>query len=117
MIRRPPRSTLFPYTTLFRSLIEAVQLGPLLGRGVIADGLVVDGTVLDVGPVRLRHLLPVAVRLESPLDHPARLALLLGDQPDDVLAQTRGDGLRLDVRNEAVLVGLGTWASMPLLID
>src|SRR5256885_9829898 len=23
MIRRPPRSTLFPYTTLFRSLIEA----------------------------------------------------------------------------------------------
>src|SRR2546429_7316926 len=24
MIRRPPRSTLFPYTTLFRSLISAV---------------------------------------------------------------------------------------------
>src|SRR2546430_3060876 len=24
MIRRPPRSTLFPYTTLFRSLIERV---------------------------------------------------------------------------------------------
>src|SRR5436190_18190663 len=23
MIRRPPRSTLFPYTTLFRSLLEA----------------------------------------------------------------------------------------------
>src|SRR3712207_7987691 len=27
MIRRPPRSTLFPYTTLFRSLGEAVRLG------------------------------------------------------------------------------------------
>src|SRR3712207_9311063 len=25
MIRRPPRSTLFPYTTLFRSLIRAIQ--------------------------------------------------------------------------------------------
>src|SRR5256886_3720031 len=25
MIRRPPRSTLFPYTTLFRSLIEALE--------------------------------------------------------------------------------------------
>src|SRR3712207_9373459 len=24
MIRRPPRSTLFPYTTLFRSLVEAL---------------------------------------------------------------------------------------------
>src|SRR2546427_1214821 len=25
MIRRPPRSTLFPYTTLFRSVLEAVE--------------------------------------------------------------------------------------------
>src|SRR5258708_15502335 len=31
MIRHPPRSTLFPYTTLFRSLIHA--LGGLAGRG------------------------------------------------------------------------------------
>src|SRR2546429_3888024 len=29
MIRRPPRSTLFPYTTLFRSLED--DRGPLLG--------------------------------------------------------------------------------------
>src|SRR6266496_1183168 len=35
MIRRPPRSTLFPYTTLFRST-------PPIGR-------------LGAGPVRLRH--------------------------------------------------------------
>src|SRR2546426_4502389 len=34
MIRRPPRSTLFPYTTLFRSGGEAV---PLLRRGAILD--------------------------------------------------------------------------------
>src|SRR5256885_12765646 len=27
MIRRPPRSTLFPYTTLFRSLVPRVGLG------------------------------------------------------------------------------------------
>src|SRR5689334_24761542 len=27
MIRRPPRSTLFPYTTLFRSLVRAAQRG------------------------------------------------------------------------------------------
>src|SRR5687768_17917907 len=26
MIRRPPRSTLFPYTTLFRSVLAAIQL-------------------------------------------------------------------------------------------
>src|SRR2546427_7157576 len=29
MIRRPPRSTLFPYTTLFRSAIGGVQFTPL----------------------------------------------------------------------------------------
>src|SRR2546430_13589563 len=40
MIRRPPRSTLFPYTTLFRSLILILPpgmlryVGELAGRGV-----------------------------------------------------------------------------------
>src|SRR3989475_8335757 len=35
MIRRPPRSTLFPYTTLFRSIGTLHALSPLaiLGRG------------------------------------------------------------------------------------
>src|SRR2546430_7387119 len=28
MIRRPPRSTLFPYTTLFRSHLDCVSTGP-----------------------------------------------------------------------------------------
>src|SRR3712207_7378405 len=32
MIRRPPRSTLFPYTTLFRSAIELAELADLLGN-------------------------------------------------------------------------------------
>src|SRR3712207_8504915 len=30
MIRRPPRSTLFPYTTLFRSMFGLVLLGDLI---------------------------------------------------------------------------------------
>src|SRR5256885_10636823 len=30
MIRRPPRSTLFPYTTLFRSLIGAILIAGVL---------------------------------------------------------------------------------------
>src|SRR5258707_14267025 len=29
MIRRPPRSTLFPYTTLFRSVVAALGFGQL----------------------------------------------------------------------------------------
>src|SRR3712207_8707398 len=46
MIRRPPRSTLFPYTTLFRSLGEQGGLGLAVqvagnrigGRGLAAGG-------------------------------------------------------------------------------
>src|SRR3712207_7046051 len=45
MIRRPPRSTLFPYTTLFRSerldrQQHAVVLGPAGGLGEALDGQV-----------------------------------------------------------------------------
>src|SRR5438270_8760139 len=32
MIRRPPRSTLFPYTTLFRSPVNAEQAGQVLAK-------------------------------------------------------------------------------------
>src|SRR5260370_14510237 len=39
MIRRPPRSTLFPYTTLFRSIDDAVFLthACVLAPGALAD--------------------------------------------------------------------------------
>src|SRR5437879_8175437 len=87
-------------------LLQVVQLGALLGAWLVAIGLIVDRTVLHVGPVGLGHLQPVAVRAEPPLEHPGRLTLLLGDQPDDVLGEARGDGLRLDIRDEAVLVRL-----------
>src|SRR2546430_11935615 len=33
MIRRPPRSTLFPYTTLFRSRQPLLEIVETLGRG------------------------------------------------------------------------------------
>src|SRR5256885_3505501 len=43
MIRRPPRSTLFPYTTLFRSLPEAPRHGGHVGAhehaGVTPEGV------------------------------------------------------------------------------
>src|SRR2546430_9643680 len=49
MIRRPPRSTLFPYTTLFRSRVEALAVerkGHAHVRHVVEEGervAVVDG--------------------------------------------------------------------------
>src|SRR3712207_7986400 len=47
MIRRPPRSTLFPYTTLFRSLRPCRRRGVLRRAGLRAapgaDGLALPG--------------------------------------------------------------------------
>src|SRR3712207_7375281 len=38
MIRRPPRSTLFPYTTLFRSVAEQLRLNQLRRERRAVDG-------------------------------------------------------------------------------
>src|SRR5258705_1166714 len=46
MIRRPPRSTLFPYTTLFRSPLPAPHLGQ---RFAAAARLAADGDVRGLG--------------------------------------------------------------------
>src|SRR3712207_8551733 len=55
MIRRPPRSTLFPYTTLFRSVLLAVLVVPgadLGGDGEARrDGQADAGHLGEVGPL------------------------------------------------------------------
>src|SRR3712207_8329256 len=49
MIRRPPRSTLFPYTTLFRSRGLPLLPGQPLRRAPAADGVLVGGPELRRG--------------------------------------------------------------------
>src|SRR5687768_6632823 len=46
MTRRPPRSTLFPYTTLFRSYFQEGELSP---RKLVPEGI--EGRVPYKGPV------------------------------------------------------------------
>src|SRR3712207_7622758 len=58
MIRRPPRSTLFPYTTLFRSLLEVAVDGGAGGAGGVERVAAGD----DVG---LGELLELLVGLRS----------------------------------------------------
>src|SRR3712207_8391365 len=68
MIRRPPRSTLFPYTTLFRSI--GLRLAHLLGDCV---GIVREVDARIIGRVRFRHLLRAVAERHDPggraLDH------------------------------------------------
>src|SRR5690348_17700186 len=47
MIRRPPRSTLFPYTTLFRSQTGIARIAPLLERGAGSRSLGIFGQASD----------------------------------------------------------------------
>src|SRR5258708_31185673 len=42
MIRRPPRSTLFPYTTLFRSEVEQMDAVSAFTQGEIGDPVYVE---------------------------------------------------------------------------
>src|SRR5256885_13198844 len=54
MIRRPPRSTLFPYTTLFRSLL--VGEGPEFAGTVFFDDL-------ELSPASAAQLVPRLTRI------------------------------------------------------
>src|SRR3712207_6942496 len=48
MIRRPPRSTLFPYTTLFRSDAEPDRVIHAFARELLRTGQVSDATYAPV---------------------------------------------------------------------
>src|SRR3712207_8432240 len=71
MIRRPPRSTLFPYTTLFRSGWKADQFGKVLiiGMLALAVSVLVSWGISSLGlpwiaPVRSDGLTLFPVRLD-----------------------------------------------------
>src|SRR5260370_42644272 len=62
MIRRPPRSTLFPYTTLFRSrpaLSDDAFVTPATAREIAADLVVTEAAVKQ-------HLLRLYTKLKIP---------------------------------------------------
>src|SRR3712207_8668374 len=70
MIRRPPRSTLFPYTTLFRSALDLLRDAVLIGRELAveeeargADDAVEERPYL-VGQVQ-EGLVPAALLLQG----------------------------------------------------
>src|SRR2546422_9805593 len=72
MIRRPPRSTLFPYTTLFRS-----QVGPVVAKGSGGNGEVQnrslvlfdsgDTVTVQAGDAGIRFLLVSGKPIEEPV--------------------------------------------------
>src|SRR5205814_9754600 len=60
-LRPPPRSTLFPYTTLFRSLIVSEDGGPVPGASVTAidsEGVALSATSVSDANAGYSLLLP-----------------------------------------------------------
>src|SRR2546430_7330081 len=54
MIRRPPRSTLFPYTTLFRSLAQKPPVGDAVQRHAARETEIVEPRCTMRGPRHAR---------------------------------------------------------------
>src|SRR2546425_7172073 len=92
MIRRPPRSTLFPYTTLFRSfrppvLLELFQLGERgeIGHSIEKElALQVVNLVLNADGIEARgvQLNGLAVTIEVFHPHPDRTSYLAAEPVD-----------------------------------
>src|SRR5690606_13698845 len=71
---------------------------------VVADRLEIDGRVAHLGPGGLLHGAEAGVGLEPELEHPIGLALLRGDEADDLLGEAGRRVLLLDLRDEAFFV-------------
>src|SRR3712207_7945759 len=64
MIRRPPRSTLFPYTTLFRSALPVYgEVSPLREAGAVLHRVVLDHLALKTREQREAHIPLLSPRL------------------------------------------------------
>src|SRR3712207_8137328 len=68
MIRRPPRSTLFPYTTLFRSAQALISYAKRKGSTIILVGHVTkDGQI--AGPKVVEHMVDTVLYFEGDNSH------------------------------------------------
>src|SRR5256885_9180693 len=66
MIRRPPRSTLFPYTTLFRSTArELHRVAAQIQQDLAHPGRITDQTLPELGGAGHFELKALGVRLED----------------------------------------------------
>src|SRR5256885_13020967 len=79
MIRRPPRSTLFPYTTLFRSVIEAALVASFSQSSPVDDWSDHEKTVNThaaiVDAIEARRSEEHTSELQSPCNLVCRLLL------------------------------------------
>src|ERR1017187_11019589 len=72
MIRRPPRSTLFPYTTLFRSIYDRPGYIQLIPPPVVISPVLIP-PVAPLSPLQLKALFDKVHAIGSPVDCAVRI--------------------------------------------
>src|SRR2546430_671127 len=84
MIRRPPRSTLFPYTTLFRSYRDAFAAPPQIAHALIpmsstsaAGALTLICVCLFIGAMGKSAQVPLHVCLPDSMEGPTPISALI----------------------------------------
>src|ERR1043166_9713421 len=115
MIRRPPRSTLFPYTTLFRSAGPAVLPAPGSGDARRFGGFLWSGTARSEGhtsELQSRFGISYAVfclKKKKPMRSYATLSITRPTIAPSLTTRTNGHHARLDraqVAAEVKLMGI-----------
>src|SRR2546421_7818117 len=99
MIRRPPRSTLFPYTTLFRSRLNVIANGARLGEAPVSG----SNPPRTVTRWRMNEPIPdrKSTRLNSSHDQISYAVFCLKKKKTDEAAHPASPRLPADVTRRA----------------
>src|SRR3712207_6702766 len=116
MIRRPPRSTLFPYTTLFRSENDAAEQAGVVEQieSASAHGLAVTGTALVVEALRKAQVetLVLAEEQDDEQLFVGTSPLEIGVSQEDMAALGVTDAARVPVERALVRAAVGSNAGV-----
>src|SRR5438132_14235989 len=92
MIRPPPRSTLFPYTTLFRSPFQIIM-------GYEPKAFPESGTKTNVPTVEERLKRLIELRKEAQAAHELARRCMIERHPNQFIPFKKGDRVWLDTKN------------------
>src|SRR2546427_2743873 len=103
MIRRPPRSTLFPYTTLFRSSGKTTTLYAALSKIDAVSNKII--TVEDPVEYQLDGINQIQVHPQIDLTFANALRSILRQDPDIIMIGEMRDGETAQIAVQSALTG------------
>src|SRR2546429_174067 len=120
MIRRPPRSTLFPYTTLFRSVIGFFHFHGAEHAVLVKSGVAAGFPQVEAHDVRRKHQVVAALEqlLAQPVFHNFSNQAALGVPENEARAGFLLDAEEVQFDAElAVIAALGFFQAMQVFVE